>query len=107
MKVLDCFGAGRSTIIRRLSARHTASGARRRSVTRTSVSASPGLITEHFYKFANGHLPLFGDEIKHLCIFNRRKRVGAKDRDLAAEMAVEGRSPRYEGEGREHGLVAG
>ena len=42
-QTLACFGAGRSTINRRTSARRTVTGTPRRTVTRTTVSAPPVL----------------------------------------------------------------
>ena len=67
-KSLVSFGAGRSTILRRSSARRTVSGPPRRSVTRASVSAPPGLTIDSLYKnrvVATAHLAT--DHAKNHC----------------------------------------
>jgi eukaryotic-like serine/threonine-protein kinase len=45
-RILVCFGAGRSTFLRRASARRSVSGTPRRTAARTTVSAPPGLTTD-------------------------------------------------------------
>ena len=50
-RTLVSFGAGRSTIIRRTSARRTVTGTPRRTVALTSASAPPGLTTDLLYIF--------------------------------------------------------
>ncbi len=51
MKTLVSFGAVGSEFLRRSSAQHSATGSHHRSVTSTTVSAPPGLATEHLHIF--------------------------------------------------------
>src|SRR5262249_26790040 len=103
---LVSFGAGRSTSDRRMSARRTVTGSPRRTVAPTTVSAPPGLTTEHLYNFTTGDPREFLTELQYVSS-DPAKPGRIQEWKSDCHLAVRSRSSGWEREGREHGLVAG
>ena len=75
-QALVSFGAGRSSINRRPSARRTVTATPRRSVAVTTVSAPPGLTTDSLYFFTTSALLLLNEHIV-IRLHSRKQPPGA------------------------------